>query len=475
MTTAAATTPRTLTAGHIEGDWYCLVLDGDERVYTQDRSIAAAAADAKRSGHAFHLDIETRDGRRVVVDLQTVIEQPTATHPQTPPATSAPKAPAPQATSTRALVQAPAIPTGLISDPAALSNQLTSLRQHYHVMSPAISVSQMAPGFGANLAVVQIDTTVTWNKEETSAIGPDTYWSKTIHGGDKSKRSLRKEGILKLGQAIGVQWVPEHCRRTDNRKEPYLWSWQYFGAVRTHDGQVMPLQGSYELDLRDGSAAAKAMTANQLPKARQNGNEVCETKAMLRALRTLGIQQAYTVDELKKPFLIVRFSFTPDMADPEIKKLVTQQAMSGIGALYATPTMGALPAPTLPALPAAADLDDVFTDATDSAPATQQKPAPSATAQPDTIPDGSTTIAEVKREKGVNAKTQRPWVRYDVTFATGEIASTFSHSVQQLVDDAERQKARVRITTTEQEGYNDKLDTLEIIDSRQQSLPAGGY
>lgn len=467
MTTAAAMRPRTLTTGSVDGDWYRLVLDGDDVVFTRDRTIATAAREAKQVGRGFTVEIEVQDGRRVVVDLQQVIDHPPAT-------TAVAKTSAPQSTpppTGAALVPAPQIPTGLISDPAALSNQLTTLRQHYHVMSPAISVSQMAPGFGANLAVVQIDTTVVFNKDRTSASGPDTYYSASIHSKDENKRSLRKEGILKLGQAIGVQWVPEHCRRTDNRKDPYLWSWQYFGAVRTHDGQVMPLQGSYELDLRDGSATARSMTGNQLPKARQNGNEVCETKAMLRALRTLGIQQAYTVDELKKPFLIVRFSFTPDMADPAIKALVTQQAMSGIGALYSTPTMGALPAPSLPALPAG-DLPDVFADVTDDAPATT-----SSAKSAETIPDGSTTIVEVKKASGVKkkeGKPDQPWSKYDVTFATGEMASTFSQTIQQLIDDAHRQKARVRFTAVEVEGYNDKIESFEIVDKRQQSLPDPG-
>jgi hypothetical protein len=105
-----------------------------------------------------------------------------------------------------------------------------------------------------------------------------------------------------------------------------------------------------------------------------------------------------------------------------------------------------------------------------------QNPEPSRQSAnaPASMPDGSTTIAEVKREKGTNAKTQRPWVRYDVTFTTGEIASTFSESMQQLINDAEKQKARVRITTTEQEGYNDKLESFEIVDRRQQSLPDPG-
>lgn len=487
MTTAAAIEPRKVVRGTLNETTgiYTLYLDNGSEVDTESAEIAKTASVAAKAGQALLIDTERRQGRLVVTELRVApADQP----PTTTPATTAVMATRP--TAPTALAQRPDLPTGLISDPRALTDQLTHLQAHYHVMSPAVSIGQMAEGFGANLAVVQIDPTIVFNKEETSGSGPDCYWSKSIHGADTRKRSLRKEGLLKLSQAAGIQWLPGECRRLDDGKERYLWRWQYYGVVRTHDGQLQPVQGTKELDLRDGSADAKAAaSARHLDKMRQNGNEVCETKAMLRAIRSLRVQQVYTVDELKKPFLIVRFSFTPDMSDPEIKKLVTQQAMAGIGALY-TPSTGH----TLPALPApAADApaaDDVDLDVDAPTGAASAPPAAPATKKPNpfadessigtttaTIPDGSTTIVEVKKASGVkkkDGKPDQPWAKYDVTFETGEVATTFSQTIQQLVDDAYRQKARVRITTSEREGYNDNLDSLEIVDKRQQSLPDPG-
>ncbi len=89
------------------------------------------------------------------------------------------------------------------------------------------------------------------------------------------------------------------------------------------------------------------------------------------------------------------------------------------------------------------------------------------------MPDGSTTIVNIKTADS-KPGAGRPWRRYDVEFANGVIASTFSQTIQQLADDAHRHRARVRIQTSEREGYNDSLDKLEIIDSRQQSLPNPG-
>lgn len=457
MTTQAVIEPRKVIRGTLNESTgiYTLYLDNGAEVDTESEEIAKAASLAAKSGKWLLIETETKGGRAIITDFSEASSALT------------------RKPDTAAMAKRPQLPIGLISDPLKLTEQLHAMERHYHVMSPAISISQMAQGYGANLAVVQIDPTVVFDEphDPKSGTGPDCYWSKSIHSGDRNKRSLRKEGLLKLCQAIGVQWDPTHCRRLDDGKQRFFWRWQYFGYVRTHDGQVQPLQGSFELDLRDGGGDAVGMKAPQLNKARANGNEVCETKAMLRAIRTLRIQQSYTVDELKKPFLIVRFSFTPDMDDPEIKKAVTLQAMSGIGSLYAAPSAGALP-PPLPN----ADLDEPGGDEP-SAPAKKNPFEENAPANAP-MPDGATTIVEVKRSSGVKRKEGKPptpWSKYDVTFATGEIATTFSQSLQKVVDEAEQTKARVRIETSfVREGYNDNLDKIEIVDKRQQSLPDPG-
>lgn len=485
MSQATETRIRTLVAGDLLGEWYQLTLDGNESVYTKDETIATTAARAKRAGQGFTVETEKQaDGRPVITELNVVVEQKAASATAAVATRQASGTSAPAGAT--ALAKSPTLPSGLISDPLQLTEQLHAMEKHYHVMSPAISISQMAQGYGANLAVVKIDPTVVMNDrdqrgariEPKSGSGPDCYWSKSIHGADTNKRSLRKEGLLKLSQAAGIQWLPQYCRRVDNGKDPYFWRWQYYGLVRTHDGGWQPLPGSKELDLRDGSASARACASPQhLAKARENGNEVCETKAMLRAIRAMRVQQVFTVQELEKPFLIVRFSFMPDMNDPEIKKMVTQQAMSGIASLYGPATSGALPALPEPTFDDDDDDDDEAATDTAAAPAKTNPFADDASDAPvDTLPDGTTTIAEVRREKGVNANTKRPWARFDVTFANGQVTSTFNTTLHQLIDDAFRQKSPVRIETSEREGYNDNLDKLEIVDSRQQKLPAdGGY
>ena len=477
MSAATETRLRTLIGGDVAGDWYQLTLDGNDVVFTKDESIAKAAAAAMRAKQSFTAELEKdREGRVLITELQVVIEQKPTEQSGAPKAED--RAVATRQTTTPVTAsKMPELPkAGLIIDAEALTKQLEHLRAGYHVMSPAIAISQMAPGFGANLAVVQIDSTIVMDSEQKSGSGPDCYYSRAIHGGDTRKRSLRKEGILKLGQAMGVQWVPLYCRRVDDRKHAYLWSWQYFGAVRTHDGQVMPVQGSYELDLRNGSAAAAPMTPAALSKARQNGNEVCESKAMLRTLRNIGIQQSYTVEELKKPFLIVRFSFTPDMSDPEIRKLITQQAMSGIASLYGgmdAAVMTALPAPEpatveepeTKALPAAKAKVNPFAD--------PQEGTPAATA----APIGGRKVAKVEKKDlkaGPTAKQPgRPFTLGKVIFDNGEEATTLDTKLIDAAEQMQKSGAWVRVTLEPSSRYEGQMNLTAIraLDPNEPDLP----
>lgn len=486
--------PRRVIGGRLEerdgAEVFVIVLDGGEEVETTDRPTAEAAAAAKRQGKALDLELDTRAaGRPRIIEFRTVDAPPAATSAATAQPSRAIAKPDPRPAQT-ALAKVPELPHGLIQRPEELAAQLRGMSEHYNVLSPAIAVSEMAPGYGANMAVVVIDPTVTFDRDRKSGSGPDTYYSKFMFQGDEQKRALNKQGLLKISQAAGVQWDPLHCRRLDDGRERFYWRWQYYGGIRTHDGQWQPLRGTRELDLRDGAGEAAQMTPNQLAQARSRGNEICETKAMQRAVRSLGIRQVYTVDELKKPFLIVRFSFTPDMNDPAVKLEVTRMAMSGIGALYQPPAAPALPAPPVDDIADAMPIVDAPT------PKTEKQAAPASTAAPTmsdpfaetasadaSLPAGSVTVAKVDRSTGKATKQGAPdWHLYKVTFSTGEVGSTFSETLHRLIDEAEQAKCPVRysLTPNDNPAYDDKLVTFSIVDTRQPNLPgteapAGGY
>ena len=66
-----------------------------------------------------------------------------------------------------------------------------------------------------------------------------------------------------------------------------------------------------------------------------------ESKAKLRALRSLGIKTSFTQEELKLPFAVARLMWTGRTADPELRRMFAEkQADAMIGAnaaLYGSP------------------------------------------------------------------------------------------------------------------------------------------
>jgi hypothetical protein len=456
---------RTVTDGRVIPGGYIITLDGKNEVFTPDGDVFEVARSAKKEGRQVSVDLDNRPGEAqpLILELKLAPKQEIVKAEPT----TAKAAPA----ATRALVTAPALPTGLIHKPEELAAQLEQMTKHYHVLSPAIAVSNLAEGYGANLALVKIDSTITMD-EFGNGQGPDCYFSKSMHK-DVNKRSLNKQGVMKIADAAGVQWMPGHCRRTDDRRTKNYWSWTYAGTVRTHDGQVKVLQGSKTVDLRDGSAAALDMKSEiALRKARAMGDELAETKAMLRASRNVGIRASYTVEELKKPFLIVRFSFTPDMSDPEIKKLVTERSISGVGALYSAPSAELPAAALISAPPVGVDEDHDDDDAETSATAAAIPGA----ATDFVLPEDARFLAEIKVAGKSKPGAPKPWIRYEVIAKTGEIWSTFKESHKAIVDDAIAKGWPVRVEAKESEKYPDTVDLVSIvlIDPRQGDLLNGG-
>jgi hypothetical protein len=148
--------------------------------------------------------------------------------------------------------------------------------------------------------------------------------------------------------------------------------------------------------------------------ARRFGLRLAESKSMNAAIRNLGIKAKYALEELKKPFVMFRCSYVPDMSDPDIKRMVAGQALSGAGLLYGqtapagapiehvidvTPEKGPSTA-TAPAEPQRQETGEVPSDAT---PFSLEEPKVSeAAADPgDTVtPTRVTNIDDDKAEGG---------------------------------------------------------------------------
>ncbi len=218
--------------------------------------------------------------------------------------------------------------------------------ENAHLVSPASSVGALPEGVGLALTAVVVDPEA------------DTY---NTDGG----RGLGKSVLQKIAHAAGVSWDPDRSGRLDDGSHPYYVRWKAVGTYRAFDGQLQVLLAEKELDLRDGSPAAQELKTRQLAQMRLHIQAHAETKAQLRAIRSLGIKTSYSKDELKKPFVAARVLFTGQTNDPVLKRLFAERTADAfLGAnkmLYgdgpAQPAAALLAPPPVGTVPA--DPDDV--------------------------------------------------------------------------------------------------------------------
>ncbi|MCZ6870534.1 MAG: hypothetical protein O7G84_13615 [Gammaproteobacteria bacterium] len=257
--------------------------------------------------------------------------------------------------------------------------------EHAHLISPASSVGALPEGVGLALTAVVVD--------------PETDVYKT----DGGKLGLGKSTLQKIAHAVGVSWNPTLSGRMDDGSNPYYVRWKAVGTYRAFDGQEQTICAEKELDLRNGSPAARELKDRQLAQMRLHIQAHAETKAQLRAIRSLGIKTSYSREELQKPFVAARVLFTGETSDPELKRIFAQRTadafLGGSKMLY-----GDAPAQPLPALApppvgtVPADPDDVsgFMDTVEQPPAPapaqqkreQSKPRESAEVSGHVIPGG---------------------------------------------------------------------------------------
>jgi hypothetical protein len=75
----------------------------------------------------------------------------------------------------------------------------------------------------------------------------------------------------------------------------------------------------------------------------------CESMARARVIRKLlNIKQEYTAEELRKPFVLVRFRINIDYSDPEIKLLTAKAHIMASVGIFGNPPDALLPAPEPP-------------------------------------------------------------------------------------------------------------------------------
>jgi hypothetical protein len=218
--------------------------------------------------------------------------------------------------------------TGTSRDTVEVTRRLQMAAKTFHLVSPAPACPRLPEGCSIALSAVLIDAKV------------DCY---PVPGG----LALTKSALEKIGAAAGISWDAHQSGRTDDGSDPHYCAWRAVGVMRQFDGTEIQVMASKEMDLRDGSAQVEAIRANkkegkdpsnQIRELRAHIMAHAESKAKLRAIRSLGLRAAYKAEDLQKPFVVARLVWTGETDDPELRRaFALRQADSMLGgarALY---------------------------------------------------------------------------------------------------------------------------------------------
>ncbi len=169
----------------------------------------------------------------------------------------------------------------------------------------------------------------------------------------EDKFALSFGGLNKLGVCAGVQWHPHETRRTDDGRDKLYISFRAVGGVKKADGSMVWHAANYDLDLeiikeeleeihaanarkyKKDQAYIDFCVARDWRQKRRHKHALAESGAKARVLRSLlGVKNLYSMSELQKPFVVVRYVFRPPMNDPYVRRQLVDAAMSSMTGIY---------------------------------------------------------------------------------------------------------------------------------------------
>lgn len=277
---------------------------------------------------------------------------------------------------------------------ANTNNSLAEIQQKYgsknvNLLMPVSNEAQINPFYKFTVMEVQADISEHSGdifKVGSIKTGTDPKTGKDIYS---DVFSPAKPLLMKLAAAAGIQFDPNNTYGTFISKNCY--KAKAYGAMRLPDGtgkthvdeKVINLddeEDRFRLEFMDKSLqgitdkkaaeeAAKLFKGewidtvdkwgkpckaykiadcdrqNYIDRAvlvnmtllRKSFAEKAMTGAILRVIRALiGIKGTYTLEELKKPFVVPRVTFSPDYSNPEVRRAMLEQGMSSMSNMFGT-------------------------------------------------------------------------------------------------------------------------------------------
>lgn len=214
---------------------------------------------------------------------------------------------------------------GSFADPKAANARLACLMKETNLITPATSVGNLPEGCEIAITLIRVNTDK--SAKEVYPTGSDQF-------------GLAKVVLDKIAAAAGISWDVDRCGRTDNGRDPRRCAYKAVGTLTAFDGSERTIFGEVDLDVNDGSDQVEALFGRakgdggekQLRDLRLFLTRHAQTKAMLRAIRSIGIKTSYSEEELKKPFGIARCMFTGRTDNPALAAFAFQaRTMASVG------------------------------------------------------------------------------------------------------------------------------------------------
>lgn len=223
------------------------------------------------------------------------------------------------------------------------NNSLTITAQyptdHYNLLVSMQTVAEIASIHKPVMNVVSISTDL--NDKEI-------YVQEKAYGKEPAKYAITKKGLTKLMRAAGIKIlssrpvVPSTCQKCANINAG-IGKAVRCGACPNKDvkyevrisvpqltGENIEVVAHKEIIVDDVTAS---MTDKQKAEFLKFRNEMCETKALNRALRAaMQIKGTYLIEEFKKPFVVAYL--VPNLDNAEVKEKAVEAMFSSAHEIY---------------------------------------------------------------------------------------------------------------------------------------------
>lgn len=213
--------------------------------------------------------------------------------------------------------------------PPAIQEKVAAYKeQNYHIIYPVVTTNRSDITYALEVITVS-------PKPEDKQIYRMAFWA-------KDEYALTKQMLLRFALAAGITW--KSSKRLDNYGNRDYVCFQTIACMTKPDGTLLEFPATKELDLlleeeklRDNykrkgkpDVELENLVRRDMFQLRTHKLALCETKAMLRAIRgLLGLPSTMNIKQFEKPFVIPRLDLFHSL-NPQQRYLQSQQGVNDL-------------------------------------------------------------------------------------------------------------------------------------------------